>query len=673
MANSSIVSCKPAPTIAPGTALQIELQATLLTETSYVLYLAKVNENGTLDDFEIDETLKDLVTNIEINGSDATYNSDGYVTFTCAANQASIQATITFGATPTQANPLKMLALGLAAGTINKSINNDKNLGKVSTLFNDGTQKLVNLYYQPVIFQSTPDVPTVISRKEGVPTRFTTNIARFEFIRNACESLRFPNYAKALDQLLCIGIGANSPYESLRTNANTTLKARSLPFTGNDAYVVLKAATEAYVLHCGAADFGIGRDNPLFSQLDSRAFNRSRAIGAIPTPNSPLTSAYNELSGDPKLIPYFQLVFSLLKDNAIKERIFPRFSPTEGKIQTTGPNDSKTCFGLLQDRMVRPLMVELIWSYWHEQALLVQTMYAIRNRVQNISANPGRDPLAHLEIGPLRPLNSLLWTYIQDEQHRLTISRRNFEYEHHYGLSLRGKGVHGAQAADRRSKFLEAFHRLLYLATTYFKEDDDTNRKADAFPVLHALKEVHFLLSEGAHNQFGDLPATSRIEMLMEQWLLARPEFQRFLPTRESIAYPEAWMGTVDAMKTAQGWTSTSVIYFNNLARFGEILLLSIRYESWGESTERDMAANWAKCFRDEIQNYVHSFRIVTGIDLSIEPAGIAAEERRVDPSVLIQRRWDEQRQAGLAQPTQTRVTAAPTTGFGAAQRIAQK
>ena len=50
---------------------------------------------------------------------------------------------------------------------------------------------------------------------------------------------------------------------------------------------------------------------------------------------------------------------------------------------------------------------------------------------------------------------------------------------------------------------------------------------ADGFPVLNALREVHLLLAEGAHNQYGDLPWTARQEMLMQQWLLARPGVPR--------------------------------------------------------------------------------------------------------------------------------------------------
>ena len=116
--------------------------------------------------------------------------------------------------------------------------------------------------------------------------------------------------------------------------------------------------------------------------------------------------------------------------------------------------------------------------------------------------------------------------------------------------------------------------------------------------MLNALKEVHLILSQGAHNQFGDLPSTARIEMLMQQWLLARPEFREFLPTRIMVAYPEPWMDRVDAMKKLQGWTDTSVLHFRNLAIFGEQVLLSIRYGALERSFEPVQALNWARFWR---------------------------------------------------------------------------
>ena len=78
------------------------------------------------------------------------------------------------------------------------------------------------------------------------------------------------------------------------------------------------------------------------------------------------------------------------------------------------------------------------------------------------------------------------------------------------------------------------------LCTVFYKEDDDTTVVADGFPVLNALREVHLLLTQGAHNQYGDLPWTARQECLMQQWILARPEMREFLPRRIMVDYPEA-------------------------------------------------------------------------------------------------------------------------------------
>ena len=49
------------------------------------------------------------------------------------------------------------------------------------------------------------------------------------------------------------------------------------------------------------------------------------------------------------------------------------------------------------------------------------------------------------------------------------------------------------------------------------------------------------------------------------------------------VVYPERWMAQVDTMKSLQGWTDTSIIHFGNLARFGEQLLLSIRFDDWND------------------------------------------------------------------------------------------
>ena len=95
----------------------------------------------------------------------------------------------------------------------------------------------------------------------------------------------------------------------------------------------------------------------------------------------------------------------------------------------------------------------------------------------------------------------------------------------------------------------------------------------------------------------------------MQQWILARPEMREFLGDARDGAYPEPWMDRVDAIKTLQGWTDTSVMHFRDLAVFGEQILLSrpLRRLEHGQRCRR--GANWARYWRSEIQGYIHAYR----------------------------------------------------------------
>ena len=227
--------------------------------------------------------------------------------------------------------------------------------------------------------------------------------------------------------------------------------------------------------------------------------------------------------------------------------------------------------------------------------------------------------------------------------------RRAYEYDHHYGLTLLGKAVPAAQRGRQPVEVPRGVPQpAAPLRRSSSSEDDDTTVIADGFPVLNALKDVHLLLAEGAHNQYGDLPWTARHEMLMQQWILARPEFREFLPTRIMVAYPEPWMDRVDAMKTLQGWTDVSVLHFRDLGVFGEQILLSIRFGAWSDVNDRDQAANWARYWRAEIQGYIHAYRAVTGVDLTDTSRRPTARLRYVQPSVHLRNRLAAPARAAL-------------------------
>lgn len=505
-----------------------------------------------------------------------------------------------------------------------------------------GSRARFSLSGRPTVMAAVvPPTPTAIEGGITVglrrtASRYTEDVPLWVGIRKSTDALSFGRYHDFMDWLFCNDstirtpmIAKSHPHMFDRPNRHR------LPFTDTDAYRNIKFATEAFVMaNCG-----------VFDEFDSR--DAEYVVNQVGIPDvgpGSLKAGFDNyeqhIEGTPdKVLPYLAIIRRKLADQGIKE-----FDIGDA-VLGMNPKEVNTCYGLLRHKLTCPCLMELIWSYWQEEGMLVQTMNVLTRRFQNIRAPGGNDPLANMEIDPLRPLNNLIWGYIQDEQHRLSVVRRNYEYDHHYGLRLAGLAVREPRTADSRSKLLEAYHTLLSITSAFYKRDDDTTIVADGFPVLNALKETHLILTQAMQNQFGDLPSTARIEMLMQQWLLARPEFREFLPTRIMVALPEPWMDRVDAMKKVQGWTDTSVLHFRNLAIFGEQILLSIRYGAWSTVNDPYQASNWARYWRPEIQGYMHAYRSVTGVDLTVD-----VTNARIDatmPSVhLVQRLADQRRVA---------------------------
>lgn len=315
-------------------------------------------------------------------------------------------------------------------------------------------------------------------------------------------------------------------------------------------------------------------------------------------------------------LPYLRLVESKLEcldfrtDNEAKARLsFPSF---------------------------RPVFLELIWSYWLEEGMVSHTMRAIARRFQNIRAG-NRDPLANMEITPLRPLNNLLWGYIQDTVNRLTPVRIASECCHEYGIVPSTTTI--PPPADCRVYFIQSFHNLLNKCAQFYKEADNLIKVADALPVLNALRDVHMQLAEAAHNQFLDLPLTARVEGLLEQYLLGRREMREFLGGRAMVPNDPAWLDIVDTMKTLQGWNRASTLYFYDLATFGEQIILSIRWIAWMKVNSREVARAWALEFRDAIERYINCYQAITNVDLSaINVSSGVANDRALMPAIVIQR-----------------------------------
>ena len=77
--------------------------------------------------------------------------------------------------------------------------------------------------------------------------------------------------------------------------------------------------------------------------------------------------------------------------------------------------DGDPCDGIDSKALTVPFAVELIWSYWHEEGGLVQTLNHILARFQNRRTGPGPDPMARFDLSPLRPLRNLLFEWAESE------------------------------------------------------------------------------------------------------------------------------------------------------------------------------------------------------------------------------------------------------------------
>ena len=120
-------------------------------------------------------------------------------------------------------------------------------------------------------------------------------------------------------------------------------------------------------------------------------------------------------------------------------------------------------------------------------------------------------------------------------------------------------------------------------------------------------------------------------------------------------------MGAVDCMKKLQGWTDTTVTHFHELAVTGERIVLSVRYGDWSDINNiEDMAKNWARYWKADIQRYIHGYMSVAGVDLMAEVTNTReASQRSLQPSTLLKNRLIAQQKGQGRIPVMTRAVGA--------------
>ena len=382
----------------------------------------------------------------------------------------------------------------------------------------------------------------------------------------------------------------------------------ALPFPNVDRYRLLKAATEVFLMiHCGVDLDDFTRRRPGRGEPPAQPHGGAgRPRGSrCATTSSRVAAGEGEFLD---VLPYLGLIRLQLRDVA------------DRRAATTTTRPPQICYGILAEKLTNPCFLELLWSYWHDEGGLVQT----HERHQLAVPEPDRRPAGagpagrpgHRPAAPaqqpalgLRPGRSSTGS---------STLRRAYEYDHQYGLVL----VDQAGAAGARRRLPVAVHRGVpqparRCAAEFYRQDDDTTVIADGFGVLNALKETHLLLTEGAHNQYGDLPWTARHEMLMYQWILARPEMREFLPDADHGRLPGGVDGPGRGDEQAAGLVRHRRCCTSATSPCSASSCCSASGSAPGRTVnEPEQAANWARYWRSEMQGYIHAYRAVTGVDL---------------------------------------------------------
>ena len=221
---------------------------------------------------------------------------------------------------------------------------------------------------------------------EQLPPVPTTNVA-----------LVVPDAPRSEDEILWSFINQitnRMRFEEFHEFVKPRLVGRGGPeWYGTDAFRRLRKAAEDFV--------GIAAD-PLGAVDDAERtvvneLTRSTVLGG-------LDRSYVSSEGADLAQPFLR--FATPNGDRPSRRQFAPRGQQNGKVEFPLPNVP---------------FVELIWNYWHEEGMLVQSLNRILARFQNRRVGPGHDSLSRFDLNPLLPLRNLLWGFVEDETRRLTV------------------------------------------------------------------------------------------------------------------------------------------------------------------------------------------------------------------------------------------------------------
>ncbi|HTE93628.1 MAG TPA: hypothetical protein VK678_08970, partial [Bradyrhizobium sp.] len=217
----------------------------------------------------------------------------------------------------------------------------------------------------------TPTGPTQVALVPAGSAEPTDDQVLWATIRNRASAASFPNFEKFIDIIFCQAPPNNSgdnPKTRATINAAVLGRVGSPCYHGSEAYNLLKASAEVFLaLQCGIkVEPPLNDDGSSVANIPGEA-GRGTTLDTFESLKTALTKFLtNFLTGGSRL--YLETILNALKeDDAISPLCAGILRP---KADTTDGN-SKNKFDCY------PCMLELIWSYWHEEGMLVQTLNAL--------------------------------------------------------------------------------------------------------------------------------------------------------------------------------------------------------------------------------------------------------------------------------------------------------
>jgi len=203
----------------------------------------------------------------------------------------------------------------------------------------------------------------------------TKDRALWTAIRNRTAAIGFDRYKKFINCVFC-DTPEQDPFNDTRKqiskyvndaclgSAEPTDQKQRISIFGPYAYSVLKLATQVFLtLESGVVIRSNSGEKPEIFNLEKERIR----LNDFSLELRDLKKELGAYLGSAEQLPYLDRILTNLitLDDEEPKSVLPY------------------CFGVLQFRLTSPSLIELIWSYWLEEGMLVQTMNAIALRFQN--------------------------------------------------------------------------------------------------------------------------------------------------------------------------------------------------------------------------------------------------------------------------------------------------